>query len=190
MFNLFTLSFIGAVIFAMSSLTVHLLRSDLKTTKDVLSKYAVGSSGWLLTIGLYSMGFSQILMSFALMNVYGISLGFQTLGLAGIGIVLVAVFKIEFSKKKSIRGLLHNLGAGIQFLFFPISLLLLAETFENSTLLAFSNTIGSTTLLLCLIIAYIYFGRLTDNLEYFGGIQKLNVLLITIWMVLTSATLM
>lgn len=190
MFNLFTLSFIGAVIFVIFSLIVHLLRKDLKTTRDALSKYAIGHNGWLLTLGLYSMGFAQILLSLALIKTYDMSLGFLLLGLAGTGILLAAFFRMELAKKKSIKGYLHDIGAAMEFFFFPISLLLFNGVFENSNLSTISTIAGYITLLFFPIIIYLYLRRSTHKTEYSGTIQKLNIFLIMAWMIFTPYVLM
>lgn len=190
MFNLFTLSFIGAVVLAISVLIIHILRKDLKTTRDALSKYAIGNNGWVLTLGLYSMGFAQILLSLALIKKYDMSLGFLLLGLAGVGILLVAFFKMELTKKKSVKGYLHDTGAIMEFFFFPVSLLLFNGVFENSNLSVTSIIIGYVALLFFIIITYFYLRRATYKTEYYGVIQKLNISFITIWMIFIPYVLM
>ncbi len=190
MFNIFTLSFIGATIFGIIAIIVHLLREDLVVSKNALSRYAIGKNGWILTLGFFSLAFSELLLSVALIKEYGISAGGILLGLAGVGILLLATFKMELTENKTINGQIHNIGAGIEFLFFPISLLILSPIFENYNISIFSKIIGFITLILFFIIAFLHIKKLTNKINYFGIIQKSNIFFITFWLMYASYMLM
>jgi|GEM_PF-2085394 len=179
------LSFVGSAFFLIVLITINILNRDLQFKKDALSKYAKGERGWLLTLGFYSIGMSQVLLSVILANVYTFSYGLLLLAVAGSGTLLVGGFKMEFPKE-SIRGYLHTLGAGMQFLFFPAALILMRDQFPSAITEKITLLVGSMTALFGVYIFYVFLKGTTHHLPYFGIIQKTNILLMTVWVVLIS----
>ncbi len=185
MINLFALSFLGSSFFAFTVGAIHWIRKDLPAVSSALSKYALGSYGRLLTAGIYSIGFAEILLSLGLAKSSGLGLGNIFLMLAGVGAIVVATFKIELPKK-TFGGYLHDLGAEMQFLFFPFALLQLEALFFQDSLRIFTNTIAYSNLFLSLLISYLYVSKTTSLQKYFGAIQKSNILFMNVWVMVTS----
>jgi hypothetical protein len=185
MFNLFVLSFVGSSFFLLSIGIIHLIRADLPAASAALSRYAIGPYGGLLTTGIYSIGLAEIFLSIGLVGSQNVSLGNVLLICAGISACMVATFHIEFPQK-TFKGYLHDLGAGMQFLFFPFALLQLKNIFPHGPLYVFTELVVLGNFLLLLPIAYLYFTKATHQEEYFGLIQKTNIILMSVWVMVVS----
>ena len=186
MLNLFLLSFAGSSFFAFTIGVLHLVRRDLDANSSALSKYALGRCGFLLTAGIYSIGLAEIILSVGLLNFRVFGLGNALLTFAGVGALIVATFKLELSKH-SFRGYLHDFGAGVQFLSFPFALLYLKELFLYHPLYLFTEIVAICNLLLFILITYLlYFQKTKRQEKYFGVIQKTNILLMNLWVMVVS----
>jgi hypothetical protein len=193
MFNLFTISFLSAGIFGLSSISIHFLRKDLNPTRHTLSSYAIGNKGWLVVFGLYCMVSSKLALSIGIIKQDGMSAGALLLGFTSIGPFLAATFPAATKGKQTIGNYVHLAGALIEFLLFPISLLMLSNVFKdnNPTLANFSLLIGILTEVLFFIILLLFLlkYRKGKNIKYFGIIEKLNIFLILNWIMYTSFVL-
>ena len=68
------------------------------------------------------MALAEIILSLELIKNEGLTSGSLFLGLAGTGVLLAAIFKTDLTEDKTLQGLIHTLGAIIEFLLFPILL--------------------------------------------------------------------
>jgi hypothetical protein len=59
-----------------------------------------------MSLGLYSIGLAEIVLAFILFTEFGSLLGTSSLAAAGVGSVMVAMFKMEHPKE-TLRGYLH-----------------------------------------------------------------------------------
>lgn len=182
---MFAFAFIGSNLFFISIVLSHFLKLDLRFKKDALSKYALGTYGWVISIGLYSIGLVQIVLAFALVNAFGFSSGNMLLVLTGIGAMVVALCKMEHPRE-TFRGYVHIFGAGIQFLFFPFALLQLSGYFLGSTLYTLTLMICSLNFLSVGFILFFFLTNTTHESRYFGLIQKTNIVSMNLWVVLVS----
>jgi hypothetical protein len=138
-----------------------------------------------MSLGLYAIGLAEISLAVALATVFKLSPGTTLLAIAGAGAVLVATFKMEYPKK-TYQGYIHVIGAGMQFVAFPLALLLLATHFTTSSLHSFTMIISSINGLLFLWIFYFTLTNTTHQVPYFGLIQKINILLMSLWVLTVS----
>ena len=98
---------------------------------------------------------------------------------------MVATFKMELPRK-SFRGYLHDLGAGVQFVFFPLSLFQLRILLLHTPLYVFTEVVALCNVLLLLPITYLYFTKTTHQADFFGIIQKTNIILMNTWVMVVS----
>jgi len=181
------LAFISSVFFLGTIVVSHCLKKDISFKKDALSKFALGRYGFVLSLGLYSIGLAEIVLAFILFTEFGSLLGTSSLAAAGVGSVMVAMFKME-QPKETLRGYLHVTGAVVQFFAFPLALILLADYVHGGLLYIF--TLATCTLNIFLfswIMIYVVAGT-EHSVPFFGLIQKINIILMTAWVLLVSFT--
>lgn len=184
MLSLPTIAFAGSTFFLVTLFVVHFLKRDLQIIQYPLSNYALGKHGWLLSAGLYAIGIAQILLSLSISIVYSFNFGNVFLIGAGLGAIIVALFKMEYPKR-TIRADLHNFGAGLQFLLFPLSLVLLSSHFPTN-LSMYTLVTGSINFILLIYIAHVFLKDTTHTTPYYGVVQKFNILCMTLWVYTVS----
>ncbi|MDP4011206.1 MAG: DUF998 domain-containing protein [Candidatus Roizmanbacteria bacterium] len=173
-----------------SSISVHWFRKDLSAQKNALSEYALKEKGWILTIGLFSMGVSQVTLAIFLLYNLGLLYAGILFLIAGIGPIITAAFKTQPIKSKTFTGYMHDFGAGIEFIIFPFALLVIGSSTTNGYLQLVSFIFSFFIMLFSLIIIYIYLQGLTEKTTYWGVIQRINIYTITLWMLVSSYLLM
>jgi hypothetical protein len=85
---------------AFSAVTViHMLRTDLDPVREVMSAYANGSHGVVMTAAFYALGIAALLMSYRLPKATHHSIVARSvavlLAASGVGLVLAGVFEVE-----------------------------------------------------------------------------------------------
>jgi hypothetical membrane protein len=108
---MFILASIESTVFFCLTFLSHVCNRDLRFKKDALSKYALGQHGWMMSLGLYAIGLAEISLARALAEAFDPSLGTTLLAIAGVGAILVAMFKMEYPKE-TFRGYVHALEPG------------------------------------------------------------------------------
>lgn len=182
---MFFLASVLSLVFLTAFWAIHLIRSDLSFSKDPLSKYGIGDKSWLLSIGFLAIGFAQISLSVGLTNFYVFSLGNMLLIIAGIGAVVVSIFKMELLKT-TVAGYIHALGAVIQFSLFPFALVILNNLVAEVTLSFFTIAVYCINFLLIAVMSAFVVARKVHNSAYFGLIQKVNILIMSGWVLVIS----
>lgn len=174
-----------SAIFLGSFVTAHVVKTDLSFNKDALSKYALGENGWVISIGLFSIGYAQISLSYALSTSLGFNIGNTLLTCAGTGSIVVAYFKMELPVK-TLRGHFHRIGVALQFATFPLAILSLSSLFLEPTLISLTSFVSVICFFSLLLILYFFVTAKTHKTKYFGLIQKTNILFMFSWVTLVS----
>jgi len=132
-----------------------------------------------MTLGFFLIGINQIILSWLLIKDNNL-LASVCLFLSGIGVCLVGLTTHEYSNGKFSKK--HYLGAGMQFLFFSLGALVysLSESSWNLSL-----PISIITIIFVPILFYYHKKYKYHKTSYFGLLQKLNVFLINIWLILS-----
>ena len=182
---MFLLASALSLVFLTAFCAVHLIRVDLSFSKDAMSKYGIGDKGWLLSIGFSSIGSAQIVLSVGLADFYIFSLGNALLIIAGIGAVVVSLFKMELPKT-TMAGHIHTLGAAIQFTLFPFALVILNNIVSVTAPSFFTTVVYCMNFLLIAVMAAFVIAGKVHNSAYFGFIQKMNILLMSVWVLIIS----
>ena len=166
--------------FFFSFFVLHYVRDDLLLWHTNLSLYAVGPSGWVLTVGFYAIAVTQFLIAYRYYQLRRSAGDLVTVGLlvlAAAGAVLVALFPYTIK-------LPHNSGAVLQLGLFPLALLSRVLLHRDDVLWRFSASMA----LLCNLG---FFLMLADGVEIvdlysFGFVQKAEILCIALWLLCYS----
>jgi hypothetical protein len=179
------LSFALALCFCITAIWVHVVRDDLSIWHRTLSIYAVGPAGWVLTLGFFSIAGTQFLIAcrlYALRQSMGDRVAAAVLGLAALGILLVAIFPYQ-------SRLPHNSGAALQLGLFPVFLwlrVLLTRTPQHRQVslrrFTFICALLSTAFFLLLILN----GETDYNLGTTAMAQKAQIVINTLWLLVYS----
>jgi len=175
-----------AIYFLLSIIIVHITRKDLPFLKTPLSKYAFGKNSFWLSSGFVLVGINEIIIAYVIRDNFPASLG---LSLAGLGVTIVGLIKMDALNMQSSQNIIHNIGIILQFLSFPIAVGLLSlETFNFPLKIYYLGT-SLATLWLFIIIFVLYPKYEMDRVKYYGLIQKTNILLMNICLIIIPLTL-
>jgi hypothetical protein len=170
--NIFALSF--AIFFILIFFYVNLRRKDLSIKKTIYSEYALGGNGKLVRLSLVLIGLNQLILAINLIN-QADTISAIFISLAGVGAIMTGAFCM--TKRFTIG--LHEIGVALQLLCFPLSLLTLKTTNYHSAIF------GITTLILTIVI---FINFIIKSKAQAGLIQKTNILIINLWLLITPIT--
>ena len=187
-FNLLALiSLACAVWFTISTIIIHIIRSDLDFIEVALSTYAIGNSGMILESGFYSIGLSQLLIAGILFVQADVkkTAAFSIL-LAGLGVIIVGIYPAHIVPVDISIRLPHIAGATMQFLFFPVALLLLNRNMMAGRFRRYTTTTGVFTAVLFFLILLLFIVSQRVEIGFFGLVEKLNIVVINFWLLVMS----
>ncbi|MCI5207281.1 MAG: DUF998 domain-containing protein [Candidatus Electrothrix sp. ATG2] len=171
----------GAAYFLAILTCIHFLQPELNPIAEPLSRYAVdGRFSPLLVAGFCAFGIAEILLSFLFEDTqWGATLLFCT----GIAMIVVGSVPMDIGPHITWKGNLHVVAATIQLSLFPIATLFIAPSQQQVALRAYSVLTGGVTLTLFCLLVIANFQRPS----VFGLIQKIDIFLITAWVIIVSA---
>ncbi|MFA6272320.1 MAG: DUF998 domain-containing protein [Patescibacteria group bacterium] len=170
-----------AFYFFLSVIIIHIVRKDLSLEKSALSEYAIGNKGAYLTTGLILIGFSEIIIASISKDNFAASIN---LFLAGIGVTITGLIKMDKLGKKSLRNTIHNLGAILQFLFFPVAVYFFSSAISGSSARTYYIATSLVTSVLGILILILHQRYVKDKIHSYGLIQKVNILIINLWLII------
>ena len=186
------IAFFCALLFSLCFIITHLVKIDLDSISSSLSMYALGQYGFIITIGFYSIGLTQVLLSIPLLvdDRYLLQKGAMSLFCAGFAVFLVAYFPTKLPPANFLSQLPHVLGAGIQFLMFPLAAMMLSSNMVEGKLKLYSLITGCVTFVFFLIILVLFMSRYhmspPAELPFFGLLEKINIIVINLWLIVFS----
>ena len=186
------LAFICAVFFIATIIFAHIATEDLVLLSDTLSHYALDKHGFVLKLGFYAIGLTQLLLAFLLFGDAETKRSIAVsvfLLLSGLGVIAVALFPTLPPPASLMERLPHILGAVMQFLFFPLSALALAPGMNTGSRKTYTRLTGSITGVLFVIILALFVSPSMKDFSYFGLIEKTDILIINFWLIFMSFTL-
>jgi hypothetical protein len=185
---------VGAVVYAVAALAVlHFLRPEYDPVTRVISNYAVGPYGFLMTAVFFALAIGMLSSAFGIYK--GVvpaarsAGGLTLLVLAGVGGVLVALFPTDVTPEDlpiTTVGIIHVLASVASLACFVVASLLLSRRFKNDerwsslqpTLWAFA---------LAGLAAFIaYFAIKALNLPIVGIAQRVSYAIVLLWLLLTG----
>ncbi len=185
--SLSIIAFVCALWFTLSSVYLQIIRTDLDVVSDALSLYAIGASGFILETGFYSIGLTQILLaSIFVKNKFSRKYSITALFLAGVGVVIVGVIPTHIEPVDFIVKLPHVVGATMQFLFFPIAILLLYEKMHAGGLRYYTILTGVFTGLVFFMILVLFVISSNIDIRFFGLVEKVDIYAINFWLLVMS----
>jgi hypothetical protein len=131
----------GVGVFFLSATLMHWIQPDLSPVDDAVSYYMNGPFGWILGLGLVSIGLASLAELAAIRQVVGVSSaakwGSICLVIWGAGCVIGGIFPPDprghWGEPPSIAGLIHANVAIAAFLAFPAGSILLSGPLQEST---------------------------------------------------------
>ncbi|MEW4982158.1 MAG: DUF998 domain-containing protein [Cycloclasticus sp.] len=182
------IAFFNALLFTMSVVITHLLKTELNWINHTLSQYALGEHGLIITVGFYCIGFTQVLLatSFMIFNQAAASRGALLLFAAGLGVFVVALFPTQPPSADMLTRLPHIAGASAHFLLFPLAVLALTPSLDAGRLKSFSFMVGYVTLIFFIVLLALFVMKPIIDTPFFGLFEKVNILIINIWLLVFS----
>ncbi|MFA6272689.1 MAG: DUF998 domain-containing protein [Patescibacteria group bacterium] len=166
--------------FLFSVVLIHLIRRDLPIKQAALSEYALGKKGIFLSLGLILIGFSEIITAITSQDNFAASIN---LLLAGIGVTITGLIKMDKLGKKSLRNTIHNLGAILQFLFFPVAVYFFSSAISESPVKIYYIVTSLVTAIFGILIFTLHPKYVKNELRFYGLIQKVNIIIINLWVI-------
>ena len=128
----------GVACFVVSMVALHWLQPDLNPFDQAMSYYVHGSQGWLLTLGLFTLGLGSLALTIALASRPGAPTsrgGNWCLGIWSVGALLGAIFSADppghWDRPPSVGGSIHGLAAMVALIVFPFATLLWSRRFRS-----------------------------------------------------------
>ncbi len=128
------IALVGSGCFVVMLSLLHVLQPDLSPLNEAMSYYVHGAHGWLLTLGLFSLGLGSLALTLALMGDVWSAIsrgGWWCLGIWSAGVLLGAVFAADpagqWDKPPSVSGSIHGIAAMIALAVFPVAAVLISR---------------------------------------------------------------
>lgn len=181
-----SLVFVLSLISIISFFLVQILQTNTDFFSTKYSDYIFGSFGSIVTITLITFASSVLLIAYSLRKKRKtVALLFL---LAGIGCLISGLFPTTIIKDLNPQRVIHTIGAGVSFLFLPISILLFAKYLAPKKTKSISKFIAIKTLLLFAIMSILLVTGLDKKIGYFGFLEKIDILALQLFILIWSLT--
>jgi Protein of unknown function (DUF998) len=163
---------------------LHLVRGDMDPLRRVMSEYANGSHGLIMTVVFYAFGLSSLALSFRLRRAIDrrglTSLFPHLLALAGVGLIAAGVFEVERpAVPDSLEEVIHSNASVLAFLLLIASMLLFSLACRTDPRWWTFRWISATLAIAAAAAAIAT--PLTAGTGWSGGVQRLLGLTIILW---------
>lgn len=183
------LSFVLAVFFSLTFVIAHVVTDNLAPLSNTLSHYALEEHGYIVELGFYAIGLSQLLLAFLLFShikTERLPLASIFLLLAGLGAIIVASFPTLPAPASLVSRLPHITGAMMQFSLFPLAALMLSRKLPVGPFKTYSQLTGIIAAVLFIVMLALFLSLSMKDFAYFGLIEKIDILVINFWLILLS----
>jgi hypothetical protein len=180
--------FIASLIFLIGVFLIHLIKYELDWISTTLSWYAVGDKGYILATGFCLFASAEIACCVLLVLKARLPILYGPLFflVAGIGALLATVFPVQSPTVDLVSRLPHIVGAIMQFMFFPLALIAIYNYIQEGRIKRYTRLTATVTSLLFVVLLLLLFLRPIYEFAYYGLLQKIDILFITLWMVIFS----
>jgi hypothetical protein len=170
-------------------MVLHAVRGDIDPLRQVMSEYANGSHGPIMTVVFYAFGLSSLALAFRLrraINRPGITALFPVLlALAGVGLIASGVFEVERPLvPDTIEEVIHSNASVVAFALL-ITAMLLFSLACRSDARWWTFRWTSTTLAVAAAAAAMA-TPLTQQTGWSGAVQRILALTVLLWFLLTA----
>ena len=180
--------FFSSVVFLIDVFLIHYIKPELDWVSTTLSWYAVGDSGYIIAVGFCLFAGAEIACSALLVLTARLSIFYGPLffSLAGIGALLATLFPVQPLTVDLVTRLPHIIGAIMQFLSFPLALFGIYDYISDGRFKYYTRLTANITLVFFVILLSMLFLRSEIEFTFFGLLQKIDIFLITSWVVVFS----
>ena len=174
-------------------LLMHVLRSDYTIRTHMISDYAVGRYGWIMTSWFIAMscGCQMLIWGLARSGLKTVlfKIGAGLLCVASIGLLVSALFPTDLEEASSTRtGDIHTISFLINIVSIIFSMIFLTMCFRSHPRWRSYQRIATVLTLLVVITFFIQFFTLRRGAPY-GFTNRLFVVVLFVWFFMTSIRL-
>lgn len=168
---------------------LHLLRTDLDPVREVMSGYANGSHGILMTVAFYALGGAALAMAFRLPRATRRSAVATTIAVllaaGGLGLILAGIFEVERPLiPDTIEEVIHSDAAIGAFVLLIVAMVLFTVVCRRDPRWSGFFTVAVT--LAALATAAAAFSPMADSTPLTGIAQRGLALLVFTWLLLVA----
>ena len=163
--------------------------------QNTISELVVGPFGIALTVLLYLMGVSTLLLAFKLLRLRPKSLrmrlGTAAIVVCALSFVLIGVFHTDIDgQARTLHGYIHEYTAGVLMFLFPVAAFLTApvlkQVFKSNRWAVFSRASASLQVVIMLVMA-VFFG---GGFGFLGILERLVMVNSLAWMQVVSVKML
>jgi hypothetical protein len=180
---------VGAGVTLVGIAVLHVVRSDIDPVHDVMSHYANGSDGPLMSIVFYAFGISALALGFRLRTAVdrrGVTRAFPyLLGSAGLLLILAGVFEVDRPlAPQTVQEVVHSNSAVVAFVLLIMAMLLfsLACWGDERWWSVRRISLGLAVLGTCAALAT----QLAKGTGWSGAVQRVLAGAVLAWILLTA----
>jgi hypothetical membrane protein len=181
---------VGAAVFFLCVIALHLVRPELDPVTVAISYYGIGNYGFLLTVGNVALGLGVLALAYTLGRSNGTRMwrvGIAMLYASGALVILTGIFPIDAPNGDvSISGVIHVAAGNLGFFILPASLLLLAFGMRQE---ARWHSAFPPALALAFVLLVVSLVLIASPPEIGGLVQRALYVPYLTWVVLISAKL-
>jgi hypothetical protein len=168
---------------------LHVVRGDVDPLRQVMSEYANGSHGPIMTVVFYAFGLSSLALAFRLRRAIGIRgvtrLFPLLLALAGVGLIAAGVFEVERPLvPDTLEEVIHSNASVVAFVLLITSMFLFSLACRSDARW-WSFRWTSATLAITAAAAAMA-TPLTQQTGWSGAVQRLLSITVLVWFLLTA----
>lgn len=168
---------------------LHLFRGDVDPVRQVMSEYANGTHGLIMTVVFYAFGLSTLAMAFRLSRAidrrWAAILIPVLLGVAGISLIASGVFEVERPfVPDTLEEIVHSNASVTAFVLIITSMLLFSAASRGDA--RWRGFRVTSTVLAVVASAAAVATLLTPQTGWSGAVQRLLALSVLLWLVLAA----
>jgi Protein of unknown function (DUF998) len=168
---------------------LHVARGEIDPLRQVMSEYANGSHGQIMTVVFYAFGLSSLALAYRLrhaIHLYGVTRLFPAfLALAGVGLIAAGVFEVERPLvPDSLEEVIHSNASVLSFVLLITSMFLFSIACRTD-----ARWWGFRWTSTCLAVAAAVAAMATPFTEqtgWSGAVQRLLSITVLVWFLLTA----
>lgn len=187
-----TLAIVGMGYFVVAVIALHFLRPDHNPIQRIVSQYAVGPYGFVMTSAFFALSLGSLALVIGLfrgLSEAGRSLvGLVLLGIWGLGIFIAGIFPTDLNgSAQTTFGNIHVIASVLAFVSLVLAALLISWRFKNDENW---SSFHRPALLFALLMSLTFVGLFLYINTRFGGLgQRIFIAAVLIWLSSTAARL-
>jgi hypothetical protein len=170
-------------------MSLHLFRGEIHPVRRVMSDYANGENGVIMTVAFYALGLSAVALGFRLRRALRRNGAARLipwfLAFGGLSLLAAGVFEVERKAvPDTIEELIHSYATIVAFVLMITAMLLLAFAARSDDRWRRFGWVSA--LLGSIAAAAAMAGPITAKTTYSGAVQRVMGLTVLLWLMLTA----